>query len=400
MTKGRKQAGIGVELVSLIPGCGYGDAAVQYAAALDNYGVNVSWRPVSSNTNRLLTKARALADAGLPAMERLWNRTLETSALLLQVPPYHWHHHWAESAKNRELFTYVAWEVDQLPQEWPAALNRYQKVLVPSEFNREVFKQGGVTVPVEVVPHIARPLTPSGEQVPLGSVGEQDYVFYTIASWISRKAMEQTIRAYLNAFSFRDPVALVIKSEYFDQFALNCVDRSPDAPDYMLTSAWSLARILSEYPDPARIHLIPHRLEPGQIDQLHQRGDCFISLTHSEGWGLGAFEAALAGNPVVITGWGGQLDYLGKDYPWLVNYQLTPTDQTPDDGYFRHASDVHWATASTSNASELMLDAWQRADQVREFTEEFGSKLQTRFAASTIARQLALSMNLEPSQKL
>ena len=51
-------------------------------------------------------------------------------------------------------FAYCTWESDRIPAHWPAILNRFDGVLVPSTFNAEVFRAGGVTVPLHVVPHI------------------------------------------------------------------------------------------------------------------------------------------------------------------------------------------------------------------------------------------------------
>ena len=45
------------------------------------------------------------------------------------------------------------------------------------------------------------------------------------------------------------------------------------------------------------------------------------SCARGEGWGLGGFDAAAHGNPVVTTGFGGQLDYLA-DSPHLVHFEL------------------------------------------------------------------------------
>ncbi|MFK7828755.1 MAG: glycosyltransferase [Congregibacter sp.] len=387
----------GLEMVGLIPGCGYGDALSQYAAALDTHGLDVSWRPVHSNTDKLLERTVALADVPepqQPILRRLWDRSIKVSGLFIQVPPDRWHHYWADHHADKRLFTYVAWEVDQLPDSWAPALNRYEKVFVPSRFNQEVLEQGGITSPVEVIPHIARGLRPGGKPIDLGGINDEDYLFYTIGTWTSRKAMEHTIRAFLETFTRRDKVALVIKSEYFDHVSLTSPLRTADTPDYTLTTAWTLARMLADYPEAARIHLIPHRLESQQIDQLHQRGDCFISLTHSEGWGLGAFEAALAGNPVVITGWGGQLEYLGTAYPWLVDSQLTSTDQSPNDGYFHHRPDVHWASADRGHACRLMREVFERPDAACEFAHGFGQRLRARFSAGRIAEQLLRSIAL------
>ena len=50
--------------------------------------------------------------------------------------------------------------------------------------------------------------------------------------------------------------------------------------------------------------LVDRTLSRNSMMALHARGDCFVSLCHSEGWGLGSFEAAALGNPVLITNYG------------------------------------------------------------------------------------------------
>lgn len=385
--------------MTLIPGCGYGDAGVQYAAGLQRLGCPVRWLPLRSDSPKLLARQVALADvpeAEQALMAGLWKRAMRPGpeALLLHVPPWRWHNFWAEKRQGLRLYSYVAWEVDQLPEDWVGPLNRYQRVFVPSRFNQQALREGGIEAPVEVVPHIAREPRPGGARLLFGSLRDDDFLFYTVGTWTARKAMEQTVRAYLDAFTADDPVGLVIKSEYFNQVALQSPERDPATPDMALTVAWALARIIAQYPNPARIHLLPMRLEPAQMDQLHQRGDCYISLAHSEGWGLGAFEAVLNGNPVVITGWGGQLDYLGDDYPWLVKYQKTSTAEVRDDGYFHRRSDTCWATADSGHASQLMVEVFTGQAQACQWAAAFAPELARRYHAQRVSRQLAGAMEL------
>jgi glycosyltransferase involved in cell wall biosynthesis len=388
-----------LELISLIPGCGYGDAAVQYAAGLQRQGCPVRWLPLRSDSPRLLARQVALADvpdAEQTLMAGLWKRSLRPGpeALLLHVPPWRWHDYWAEKRPGLRLYTYVAWEVGQLPEEWVSPLSRYQRVFVPSRFNQKALREGGIEVPVEVVPHIAREPRPGGTRLSFGSVRDDDFLFYTVGTWTARKAMERTVRAFLDAFTADDPVGLVIKSEYFNQVELQSPERDRNTPDIILTVAWTLAQIIAQYPNPARIHLLPMRLEPAQMDQLHQRGGCYISLAYSEGWGLGAFEAALNGNPVVITGWGGQLDYLGEDYPWLVKYQKTSTALVRGDGNFHQRADTYWATADSGHASQLMVEVFTRRVDARQWAAAFAPGLARRYHAQRVSQQLARAMEL------
>ncbi|MFT6956817.1 MAG: glycosyltransferase involved in cell wall biosynthesis [Halieaceae bacterium] len=387
----------GIKIVGLIPGTGYGDQACEVAAGLDAKGIDVSWLPTVDDTADVMPLARAMEDAPsaiASRLEPLWNSDVEASALFVQVPPYRWHAHWREAEPGLRHYCYLPWEVDKIPPDWIAPLNGYDKVLVPTQFNRKAFLEGGVTTEIVVSPHFPRLIVPGGDVLALDGIREHDYVFYTIGAWTSRKDIAATARAYLNAFTADDDVVLVIKTESYDQIAYQNASRElrGGGTRRRLTTAWTLATILAGYKNPARINLISNKVSPGQIDQLHLRGQCFVSLTHSEGWGLGAFDAARSGNPVIITGWGGQLEYLGEEYPFLVDYTLEQTAQYVSDGYFYQAPDVHWAHANDSHASELMRSVYEGRSAATVIGTALKATLEVRYNTDTLATELAATL--------
>ena len=54
----------------------------------------------------------------------------------------------------------------------------------------------------------------------------------------------------------------------------------------------------------------------------HPKIKAFITTSHGEGFGLPLFEAAREGLPVVTIGWSGQLDFLHREYSFLVGGDL------------------------------------------------------------------------------
>src|ERR1019366_10116369 len=105
----------------------------------------------------------------------------------------------------------------------------------------------------------------------------------------------------------RDPVLMVVKTSRLDGRVPRSPSPSAVGPG---TAAWALATMLARHSDPPAISLMTGELADDDLHALHIRGDCFVSLCRSEGWGLGAFDAAAYGNPVVTTGHGGHLEYL------------------------------------------------------------------------------------------
>ncbi|MEM7293820.1 MAG: glycosyltransferase [Pseudomonadota bacterium] len=389
----------GLKVVSLIPGCGYGDAAAEYVAGFHQASINVNWFPTRDNSADLLSEAAATRDLQSGVREivaPLWNRRVEHDALLVQVPPWRWHQYWLDVEPQQRHYCYVAWEVETLPLEWVDVFNRYRRVFVPSAFNRQSFIAGGVRVPVDVVPHIARNVGDLDDGATWGDVDKHDFVFYTIGAWTARKAMEDLVCAYLDAFTADDPVVLVIKTDAINQVARHSMSADMlNGPDAHRAMTWfALAGIVSQFPNPARIHLVADSLRPAAIDRIHVRGDCFVSLARSEGWGLGAYDALLFGNPVVMTDWGGQRDFLGSDYPYAINYELRPTSASPDDGYYLRDDNVYWAHADRAHASVLMREVFDKQKIARECATTMAATLREKFSRDRVTSQLVQLMEL------
>jgi len=339
-----------------------------------------------------------------PGIERRYDQGLDMQAedfdvLLLHLPPFDQaaiYRRWLAEEPGLRSVVYTTWECDRLPPWWTRALTSFDLVLVPSEFNRQSFLASGVNRPIEVVPHIARQAEPI-QGGSFGEISDDDFIFYTIGSWLSRKAMEKTIRTYLETFSADEPVALIVKTDPVDQVAIRAHQdgevENPPKP-YGMTW-WTVAKILAEFPRPAKLHLIAKTVPQTVIDQLHTRGDCFVSLAYGEGWGLGSFDAGLFGNPSVITGWGGQLDFLGQDYPLLVDYELEPTTVVAPDIHRETSDDQFWACANTRHAGKLMRWVFENQEDARELGADLKQKLSTQYTPDRVCSQLARLLNLD-----
>ena len=143
------------------------------------------------------------------------------------------------------------------------------------------------------------------------------------------------------------------------------------------------------------MHLISQNIPPRDIDHLHTRGDCYVSLTRGEGWGLPAFDALLFGNPVIITGWSGQLDYLGDDYPLSVRYSLETTMNAPNDNCHMRSESAHWADADCGHAGKLMRWVFENREQASAIAKDRQAQLRKRFAPEVVCRTLAQLMGFD-----
>jgi hypothetical protein len=380
---------------------GYGLSGLAYLRGLLNLGFDVQWQPVFWGDNglqrwvpgmapQLLEVVRsASADPALRDLPAILARTTAARDYRIVVahlvPEYL--PHCLEPGKAN--FAYCTWESDRIPAHWPAILNRFDAVLVPSEFNAQVYRAGGVTVPVHVVPHIRRhahdDVTPRQRmdmRRQLG-IGASDHVFYTIGAWMLRKDLPRLIEAFLEEFRHGEQAALCIKTSTRPvHFALPHETGKTSLQLVQETlQAFRHKHGLAQLPTVAV--LAGDGIDGGWIDCLHQVGDTYVSLARAEGWGMGAFDAAALGRTVLMTGWSGQLDFLGRDHPGLIGGTLEPIDW-PGTSY---GPDHRWAVADLGDARAKMRYRFEhRADPDRH-ARRLSETIANRYAEGRVMRQ-------------
>ena len=221
----------------------------------------------------------------------------------------------------------TVWEFEKLLPTWIDAINTsiVDIVSVPTEWNKQCFINCGITKPIIVEPHVYvdYPHKKTGLKYLLSNSImickddnnidiENSYKFYCIGQLINRKGIIETIDIFCNTFTSKDKVVLFVKTfklNYSKEEQQKCIDE--------------IIKVTIKYKH-APIIYIKENLNYDGIKSLHDIGDCYFHLTKTEGFCLGAFDAFNNNKKVIITGYGGHTEYLGKDYDGLVDYKLHP----------------------------------------------------------------------------
>jgi len=374
----------GVKFVSFHESSGYGIAARRYLLGLRNCAVPFTWTPMVPGKGWGLWYEPFRGSAvGDPILDPFCNRQVPYGCVIVHtVPEYYLR--WIEQEKGKRMIGCTVWETDHLPQHWPTLLNSMDRLLVPCRWNREVFRQCGVTVPIDVIPHVAPAREPANASAP-ESAGSGDYVFYTIGAWTARKAIWNTIRCYLDTFTAADPTLLLVKTGWRD-----LARRSRPKP-FFASTRHAVRKILSRYRDPARIRLIRDELSDEAMLALHARGDCYVSLTRSEGWGLGAFDAAAFGRPVIMTGYGGQLDFLPEDLAFLVRYDIVPAKATGGESSI-FTPEQNWAEPSVQHGAQLMRWVFENREEARARGQALRAHVRRHYREEVVMEKLIRSI--------
>jgi len=233
---------------------------------------------------------------------------------------------------------------------------------------------------------VVHTLTREGNEVreQLG-VPQDHFVFYSIGVWDARKALADLVGVFSRAFCADDKVSLVLKtSAFIDPLALER-EEGPEVVERVRALQDAVAAETGRAP--ARVAVIAaDEIAARAVDALHATGDCFVTLTHGEGWGMGVFDAATLGKPVLLAPFGGPADYLPADYPGFIDYRMTPVSGWVESASFQPPQ--RWAQPDPVDAGRKMRTMVARYAEFLEPAALASERIVNRYAEPVIARAL------------
>lgn len=245
--------------------------------------------------------------------------------------------------KGRFLAGYWAWELPLIPPAWIEAARRYHEIWVPSDFTANALRPAlGDKVKVVGYP-IDPPLvdTEAVTAIRRRYLPDPETGFLALAAGDARSSMSRknpgaAIRAFRSAFPERSDVRLLVKTSGLASASAAVRHRLDAAIDG----------------DP-RIILQDDPLPQAEFDALFAAADVFLSLHRSEGFGLSIAGALLAGTPVVVTGWSGNMDF--ADLPGTYPIGFTLVTPQADQAQYNLAGAV-WADPDEGEAAAILAD--------------------------------------------
>jgi hypothetical protein len=306
-----------------------------------------------------------------------WPRQCDHDTLLLDLPPERWQR-FLEPGKR--VVGAVQWPASRPPRGWVDTVNAHaQSCVVPSEWNRQVFADAGVHVPIHVVPRCeaavpddagAASAATSGAAAAtpwrVADVADDAYRFYAVLDFTERGNPAGLVKAYWCAFQRGERVALILHAARAGLGA-----KSGEA----MLKALRRTREITRLPQYAPVHLVAGPLSSAALAGLHLLGDCFLSL--ARGWACGgpALDAAARGKPVLGTGYGGLGELIDSTTGYPVRYTLTPVSGMATEPAY--TADQFWAEPDLAHAVELLRHLYANRDEARAS----GEALRRRVAA-------------------
>ena len=415
---------LSVEYISYADASGYGQAASGYVRLLHDAGIAVHWMPFSNEalwTGRFgplhataeLARGRAAlrlrGQAGsrndLAALVDATQHPLTPDLRILHVIPPYWPA-FRQQAPAVPHIGMTAWESDAIAADWLPMLAAVDHLIVPSAHNVRVLEAAGDALPpVSVVPHVSRPVLRPPPPARLeglarwAGIGPGDTVFYSINAWDPhpRKRMAALIGGFARAFRREEQAVLLVKTSRTAQ------RDDPDGPagerDIAAIVAAILARVEAETGrPPGRVAVLAQDdVADSVIDGFHTLGHCFVSLSRCEGFGLGAFDAATQGRPVIAVGHGGPVDYLGPDWVGRILHRMVPCQPMP--GYHWFDAEQTWPEPDDAAAFVSMRRFMREPEPFHAAAAGIQDRIAVGFGAEAITPRLLTALRHAHAQE-
>ena len=354
----------------MLDNSGYARAARGNILALHNAGIPITLNPIS------FEQLRPNLGKDGEVIQSLINKPINYNYNIIHSTPEFWEKHLIPGVKN---IGYTVWETTKLHPAWIKYINNsVDKVLVPCEWNVDVFKDSGITIPIGVVPHgISKKEYEGVEKFNIAGVKDSDFMFYSIFQFTERKHPLAIIKAYYHAFTGVDDVVLVLKT-----YRSNYSEEEKKAIRETLKRL-KVIMPMDHYP---KVVLISDMLSESEISAIHTRGDCYVSLDRGEGFGCSPFQAGAAGKPIIVTNFGGTNEYAKEDNSYLVDYQLTPVYGMNWCPWYK--GDQCWAEPSIVHGAELMKHVYSNREEAKARGKKLQSYIYNNFSWECIAEKI------------
>jgi glycosyltransferase involved in cell wall biosynthesis len=275
--------------------------------------------------------------------------------------------------RERYNIGFWAWEMPEFPDQWLPSFDLVDEIWVPSTYVNESVAAKS-PVPVITIPHVIDIDRENAQRYSREHFGinPQAFVFISMFdthSIAQRKNPFGSILAFQRAFTAADLNAqLVIK-----------VNNADDANIKVLRDC------IGEYQN---ILVLDQHFDRPHIDSLINCSDCYVSLHHAEGFGLGPAEAMALGKVALLTDWSGNTEYMTTDNCVPIRYTLKKLGKD----YGPYAAHQHWAVADIQHAADEMKDLAHNPARVAAIGEYARQTIASEFSAQAIGERMRIRL--------
>ena len=197
-----------------------------------------------------------------------------------------------------------------LHEGYVGRINLYDEIWIPTHQGKELFEENGVRPPIRVMPLGVDTIRYNPNAKPMDfKFGLKDFVFVSVFKWGYRKGYDILLKAFMEEFSDKDDVSLLIVSR-------TDVNHKPEviAEDFKNIRN-GIAKESNKLP---HVALYDKIIREKDMPGIYTAANAFVLISRGEGFGLPYYEAAAAGIPIIGSYCSGQTDLLTEEGAYLV----------------------------------------------------------------------------------
>lgn len=293
---------------------------------------------------------------------------------------------------------------------WVEGCNRMDLTLVSSQHARETFERSQFNLeengkikgeirlqkPVEVLfegldIEKYKPITNSTFDL---STVKESFAYLFVGHWLQgdfgqdRKNVGYLVKAFLESFkNKKDAPALILKTQSANASILDRNQVLKKIDDIRKSVKGTLPNI----------YLLHGEMSDEEVNMLynHPKVKAMVSFTKGEGFGRPLLEFSAVNKPIIASGWSGHIDFLDKEFTYLVTGTLTNVHKSAavDKMLLREAQ---WFTPDDIQTGTALRMVFENYKKYAELAKRQGYKSRTNFSWEKMAEQLdqILSSNL------
>ncbi|PLB20301.1 MAG: Glycosyl transferase, family 1 [Flavobacteriaceae bacterium FS1-H7996/R] len=244
---------------------------------------------------------------------------------------------------NKYSILFLIWESEYFPSKFERTINLFNEIWTASTYCKSIFekvyKGSIITVPHPVEIGL-KPIQNQNSDL-LFDKNRFSFLFiFSYHSSIERKNPFFLVEAFIKAFGNNEKVELVIKTVGAQQFKQ------------------SKKKLHKSISGQNNIRIIDLDLHKNRVNHLINDCDCYVSMHHSEGFGLTLAEAMYLGKPTIATNYSGNTEFMNENNSFLVDYELGLIEN-PDNNF---CSKTLWGNPNMQSAVKNLKEVYNNPD--------------------------------------
>lgn len=223
------------------------------------------------------------------------------------------------------------------------------------------------------------------------SMVTEDFAFILVGHWLQgdlgcdRKDIGMTVKLFLETFKDMDNApALILKVQVgsYSQMDLTEIQKRVE----MIKSSVKADKLPSVY-------LIHGNLTDFEMNELynHPKVKSMVLITKGEGFGRPLLEFSVIGKPILTTGWSGHLDFLNKDYSFLLPGKLEDVPPSAVNDFI--IKEGKWFNADYNVVADAMKNIFNQYDFFMKRAKKLMYDNKTNFSLTAMQNKLQFLFN-------